>query len=232
MSLPKFYDFHGSKYEPHMDDELFTFLNTEPLERKRREIRELRQASEHNREIIADNSLMGEAYRQRLRTKTPASQFVYYTLHHSYFAKSPQRMQNADSGLLESREYVYKRGTRDFYEKNVGKHRTNHVSVGGLPNLAPKYMSEIERLFFSTVDSVNESSLKNPHEVLYFLAFCDLVELMCHFPFDVSGRTDEDFLVWLAHGHGVDMTISRTGYRGFVEDDIIEAASDVRIALR
>lgn len=209
------------------------FKAMDPEERKRREIHALRVASEKNRRAVESGAVDEHARTAAQTHGTSFSEQAYWFFHRTYFdvAKDPFRVPDADH-VGEGVQPYYNDVTDEMLDSAAGQYRKIQTSVGSFSNLHSRDLPETAQSFFSSIDRVISSEHLKKEEILFFLSLVDLIELILHMPFDASGRTDEDFLVWLANKYNFEMSISKTGYRGFVTPSIEKYLSRARSQVR
>lgn len=194
-----------------------------PKERKRRELQDLVKGSDTNRLAIASGAI-----EQQAKQYGGGSQGVFWALHANHFPVSPFRTINADSKAAEYGDnvsYYLKKPMRAQAESQIGALRTAEVSVGFFDNVDSAFLPDIAQAFFESIDDIllrEHPENWTTEEKRIFLSRVEVVQVLCHFPFEASGRTIEDFLVYLAKKLGIHLTFSESGFRGFLGSPLIK----------
>lgn len=104
--------------------------------------------------------------------------------------------------------------------EKTGQRRTTRLSTPHALHLEPGSLKEVEDLLIESVDALTAG---NEVEFLRKLTLIQATLQLAHLPTDISGRTTEDFLVWLSQKHGFPLSISSNGYRGYPNDKLIQS---------
>lgn len=209
-----------------------SFLQMEPQERKRREIADLVYASDDVRQRIRNRAF------DLPNGKLAPSEQVFWQIHNLHAGKNFYRAINVDHSGQQISENV--QTLANYFSESestdqVGRLRTVSTSVDGFLNVHVESLPALERAFFAAIDKLLQLSnlTELPLETkLQFLARVEVIQTICHFPVDLSGRTIEDFMVYIADRMGVQLTFSESGFRGFIKGETIEEADRWRDRLR
>lgn len=109
-----------------------------------------------------------------------------------------------------------------------GKCRKNFVDTGHAWHVNPEYMVDLEKELFGSIDKLH---VVDEIDCMRKLTLIQATLLIAHFPEDISGRTAEDFLVYLSQKYGYPLSISPNGYRGLNEDTRVKKVMDAQQTL-
>ncbi|HEC63931.1 MAG TPA: hypothetical protein ENI23_01410 [bacterium] len=159
------------------------------------------------------------------------SRGVFWAIHKSNIGDNPELALQADNASLEPRRTASIGAER--IDEQVGSTRREVVNVGGFPNVLPDYLEEVEIQMFDLVDEGLEASSDwTENEKLGFLSYVEALQTIAHLPYDASGRTIEDFMVYLAGKMDIDLSLTRTPYRGYIGGFKISKANRTRGEMR
>lgn len=217
---------------PSFEESREHFLKTEVHERKRREIAELVTASDTIRQLIANNEL------EKQVAHPESSQAIFWQIHKIHAGKNFYRAINVDHAgdhVNENVESLTTHFAGADIENQVGSLRQTESSVDDFMNVRAEHLPKLAADFFATIDDfmAQPDLITLPIEAKHqFLARVEVIQTLCHFPADLSGRTIEDFMVYLAKKMGLELTFSTSGFRGFIEGDVVDDADDFRSQIR
>lgn len=208
------------------------FKRTELHERKRREIIGLVRSSDEVRDLIESGDI-------EKRVQNPnSSQEIFWFIHRIHAGKNFFRAINVDhqgSHINENVDTLTMQFAHRNIEEQIGELRKTESSVDGFFNVPAERLAPLARKFFAAIDQyIQQPDLDQvpDEEKLQFLARIEIIQTLCHFPVDLSGRTIEDFMVYLAKKMGIDLTFSQSGFRGSLQGNLIEHADNFRAHLR
>ncbi len=135
----------------------------------------------------------------------------FWDIHKGEFKGDPMLLQSLAGSRSEIDEYITSVGSGKFYERNIGNIRTVNVITGGFSHIQTAYLPHLQTDLFLALDSIG----KDVEEDVFLntLTLADAVMISLHLPFDGSGRTIEDFFVFLGKKMGYPVTFSVLGYR-------------------
>ena len=164
-------------------------------------------------ERVASDHIRATVIPRLLQEAAPSSQ-SYWEIHRNRFGSTPASVQNFGNHPFVLSEYTQRASRGDFYDNNIGKLRTIEVSGDGVfVHLPCKHLPQLSQQFFGVLDEILRTPPNDLNQKLDTLAYTRAFLSLAHFPFDGAGRTNEDFIVYLAKRMGVDLSLSTSGYR-------------------
>lgn len=142
----------------------------------------------------------------------------------------PQVNQEGNDFVRSIPDDEYYRGAdplKAILEK-TGQRRTTRLSTPHALHLEPENLEAVENLLMEGVDAL---SAGNEVEFLRKLTLIQATLQLAHLPTDISGRTTEDFIVWLSQKHGFPISISANGYRGYPDNILVQSVADSQTKL-
>lgn len=188
----------------------------------------------HNRAIFETVRLNSDEIRQttipQLIQDGIKARESFYELHKTASKRNPyaanifppQVTHEGNNFVHSVPEDGYHRGqdpVKVLLEK-TGQRRTTRLSTPHALHLEPGSLKEVEDLLMESVDALTAG---NEVEFLRKLTLIQATLQLAHLPTDISGRTTEDFLVWLSQKHGFPISISANGYRGYPDNKLIQS---------
>lgn len=103
--------------------------------------------------------------------------------------------------------------------EKTGQRRTTRLETSHALHLEPENLEGVENLLMESIDALTAG---NEVEFLRKLTLIQATLQLAHLSTDISGRTTEDFIVWLSQKHGFPLSISSNGYRGYPNDEAVK----------
>src|SRR5258708_7358162 len=166
-------------------------------------------------------------------------QNVYFAIHiaHSMGNSGRAYVQEAYKGKWKSHGVHGGREGESVRDLNPGVLRRNECFVGDFYCCPFKSLPYLARYMFAAIDDLLERKKevsKYPlDQRLLLLVAIDGILTIGHFVKNASGRTNEDFLVFLAHALGIPhFSLSSSGFRGQVGGGLEDQAERSRWEIR
>lgn len=171
-----------------------------------------------------------DAVRAEIKTGKLAqfsSKKVFLSIHKTHILENPDTVYNQEDtpGMNMKINSLMLGKTQEEYLR-AGEYRDDPASVGDFHNLPTEEVKRTGDRFFGSVDRLltNEEFLTNlqTEQKLLIISLLYHELILAHFVRNASGRTDEDFLCYVASRLGVPFTVSESGFRGQMSFDDYE----------
>jgi hypothetical protein len=154
------------------------------------------------------------------------SKKVFLSMHKTHIEENPERVYNQeDTPGMNMRINSVRFSSLDEYLE-AGEFRTEEAMVGEFSNLPVKELKTVANRFFKRIDALltHEGFLVTlpKDQKLLILTLIHQMLVLGHFVKNASGRTDEDFLCYIASRLDLPFTISENGFRGQMAEDDFE----------
>lgn len=164
-----------------------------------------------------------------LLTEEVGSQSAYWRLYEA--EKGPEQHLSFAFRPVDANIESCIRLFRDYPEEMNSNLRQRILSIGlphGLLHVIPQFLAEICQDLFSAIDSIE---IEDEEDFIQKISLIYFALKLSHLPVDLSGRTNEDFIVYLSHKWGYPLTFSGDGYRGSLYESELVSLQNMQIYL-
>lgn len=152
---------------------------------------------------------------------TQSSETVYFDMHATHVMANPERVY--DQETHQQHGYSVQGMLRTEEHTRPGQLREQDTTVGEFYCVSADQLESLSGTFFSLLDLLRQKSsfirTLSLEDKLGLHTLFDEFLTDTHLPVNASGRTNEDFLVWIAQEFGYPLTVSFSGFRGQLVDD-------------